>query len=623
MQPSELPLLGSYLLEQMVTADMQLGQDSTNMLPVVLFPDADDCSLADAVGSSSGCRPHAGVCAELLAQCSIKRQSTAHLELYFDWSLLQPAQQLLSSRHSKRGSSSLPSTAAAKRFKLPCGGVAAVQRRQQQPEQQDTSAWLELVLQDNSLRQLQQDLSKKTAVPAAVPGADASSALWDAGKLAMWHSRQAVAAYVQLGSMQLAASKLPQTSNACQLVPPVPVAVDQVSDQPMSSGQVLPAVTEDVPSAVAATAAAWHLAHRQATAAQPKPGTAATTPCLTAALAVVVNAAPPSDLDFFMQLQGAGQQRNKRRHSLKVSAQGVQESEAALAEQRQGSAVQAALSAAQQVSRSPVGPSAKRPRVSAAQQQKQKPAKPEDESQQAAAQYKADQERELARCQQQQAAALATGDLALIGVKRGGAADLGAQEDAAAAAGPTVVSSKVSSTILELLLQLDGMRRTVLSAMDCPGPALVELLLWQDAAAQQLLLQHKAQQQKQQQQSGQGPSMQQKQRNKQLAVVVLLSQTAACLLHYGIRVTHMFLQHGLQRLPSVCDACKPALAALSEASDAVEQQPRAAPGSGTHSSTGSIAAAEHPKLAQLQDLVLRLKARQPVSGPEAAFNVFV
>jgi hypothetical protein len=171
---------------------------------------------------------------------------------------------------------------------------------------------------------------------------------------------------------------------------------------------------------------------------------------------------------------------------------------------------------------------------------------------------------------------------------------------------------------LGLLVQLDGMRRTVLSVMESQHPALVESLLWQDAAAQQVLLQQKAQQQKQQQQSGQGPSLQQKQGNKQLVAVVLLSQTAACLLHYGISVAHMFLQHGLQRLPSVCDACKPALAALAEANDAVEQQPHTAAGSGAHSSTDNISAAEHPKLAQLQDLVLRLKARQPVSALKVA-----
>jgi hypothetical protein len=93
-----------------------------------------------------------------------------------------------------------------------------------------------------------------------------------------------------------------------------------------------------------------------------------------------------------------------------------------------------------------------------------------------------------------------------------------------------------------------------------------------------------------------------------LVVLVLLSQTAACLLHYGIRVAHMFLQHGLQRLPSVVDACRPALAALAAASDTLERVPAAA-GS---SARPLPAAGEHPKLARLRELVLQLKSAKPV-----------
>jgi hypothetical protein len=88
-------------------------------------------------------------------------------------------------------------------------------------------------------------------------------------------------------------------------------------------------------------------------------------------------------------------------------------------------------------------------------------------------------------------------------------------------------------------------------------------------------------------------------------VLVLLSQTAACLLYYGIKVAHMFMQHGLQRLPSVSDACQPALMALSAASDGLEQ--------GGGGGEGVSAGGEHPKLALLRQLVMQRKAAKPVS----------
>jgi hypothetical protein len=244
----------------------------------------------------------------------------------------------------------------------------------------------------------------------------------------------------------------------------------------------------------------------------------------------------------------------------------------------------------------------------------------------AASQYHQQQQQQL-----QQDAALATADLALNGVTTNAAAGqlaaavaATAAVQAAWAAGPSVITVAVSEPILNLLLQLDAMRRSVQATMQYPGPELVGSLLWQDTPAQQMLLQHKTQQQKQQQQSGQGPSAQQRQHNKQLVVLVLLSQTAACLLHYGIRVAHMFLQHGLQRLPSVAEACRLALAVLSTAAEGIDKapstpaRPATAGALGTSSSSGAGATGgEHPKLARLRELVLRLKSDQPVSKPRS------
>jgi hypothetical protein len=322
------------------------------------------------------------------------------------------------------------------------------------------------------------------------------------------------------------------------------------------------------------------------------------------------------------------------------AAAGAAELDSPLLDQ-QGRDMVAAHVAAPQVSLSP--PAApKRARVSARQTQKQLQHEVEgplgaaavgqqvDNTDLHAAHTLQQQQQSIAASKHQQQeqqlhqdAALATADLALNGVTTtAGAGQLAAAAaaKAALAAGPSIITVAVSEHIVKLLLQLNAMRRSVLAAMQCPGPELVGSLLWQDTQAQQMLLEHKAQQQKQQQQSGQGPSTQQRQHNKQLVVLVLLSQTAACLLHYGIRVAHMFLQHGLQRLPSVAEACRPALVALSTAADGLDKAPRtparaAAAATGTGSSSGAgTAGGEHPKLARLRELVLRLKSRQPVSN---------
>jgi hypothetical protein len=595
----------------MVAADVQLGDESSSlMLPVVLFADIDSAWTSAALGGSDAAAACPGICAELRVQCGYKRQSTVHLELYFDWSLLQPQQQLYSGRR-KRDSSCLLGLLGAKRLKTAAGeAVASVSLQEQGQQEQDPLTWLALLKQHPGLKQLQQDLSRKPTAPtaAADPGDDAGRA--SAAHLVQSLSRQVYAAYLQQPCAPDTASK----ALAC--------AAADASQHPAAHPVNAKAGSEieTVPAEVAAAAAAWRLAKERSQSVPAASGIgAATVGAAAAGTAATLAAHPPaaavpSDLDFFMHLQGQHTQRNKRRHFMapQEPAPGCGDPAAGPAGAQQMNQPGTAVPAVQQVSLSPAAAApAKRARMSAIQQQLHAQGAPT-----ARADMLAWQEEEDARQQRQKNAVLATADLALNGVMTGAAAQqmaeaAAAPAQAAAAAGPSVITVSVSGSILQLLLQLDSMRRSVLSAMQYPGPELVDSLLWQDNTAQHQLLQLKAQQQ-QQQESGQSPSPQQRQHNKQLVVLVLLSQTAACLVHYGIRVAHMFLQHGLQHLPSILEACKPALAALRTASDALERTP-ATPAAAGASTGHTQPLGEHPKLARLKDLVLRLKSAQPVS----------
>jgi hypothetical protein len=602
--------LGAQLLEQLVAADMQLGDErSSLMLPVVLFADSVSAWTSAASGDAAAAGP--SLCAELRAQCGYKRQSTAHLELYFDWSLLQPQQQLYSSSCRKRDSSCLLGLLGAKRLKTAAGeAIAAVSLQEQGQQERDPLRWLLMLKQHPGLQQLQQDLSKKqpTAPPAAAktPGDGAGRA--SAAQLVQSLSRQVYAAY------NLQQPCAPDTAGKA----PAPAAADVAQPPAAHPDAKAGSAIETVPAEVAAAAGAWHLAQERSRSMPAVSGMHAETAGAAAAGAAATLTARPlaaaaaSDLDFFMHLQGQHTQRNKRRDTLvlQVPALGCKAGGPVGAQQMDQR--DTAVPAVQQVSLSPAAAApAKRARMSTMQQQQL--------NAQGVPKARADcQEQEDARQQRQQNAVLATADLALNGAMTGAAAQQMA-EAAAAAAGPSVITVSVPGSILQLLLQLDSMRRSVLSAMQHPGPELVDSLLWDDSTAQQQLLQLKAQQQQQQQQqkSRQVPSAQQRQHNKQLVVLVLLSQTAACLVHYGVRVAHMFLQHGLQRLPSILEACRPALVALSTASDALEHLPAtlAAAGASTGLMQSALipAAREHPKLARLKDLVLRLKHAQPVS----------
>jgi hypothetical protein len=175
--------------------------------------------------------------------------------------------------------------------------------------------------------------------------------------------------------------------------------------------------------------------------------------------------------------------------------------------------------------------------------------------------------------------------------------------------------------LLQLLLALQANRQALLcnlSHLQCPpGPELTGCKLWDDSAAQAAVDScHAAA-------AAGALNAQQKQAAKHFVGLLLLAQSAGCLLHYGVRMAHLFLQHGLQKLPPVAELCKEAAAALKLAHDALEKgaAPTAAAaaalqGADAGSSKGSSsisAPVDHPKLACLKALLVKLKAAKQVS----------
>ncbi|WIA40794.1 hypothetical protein OEZ86_004472 [Tetradesmus obliquus] len=69
-------------------------------------------------------------------------------------------------------------------------------------------------------------------------------------------------------------------------------------------------------------------------------------------------------------------------------------------------------------------------------------------------------------------------------------------------------------------------------------------------------------------------------------------------------MAHLFLKHGLQKLPSVSKLCSEAAAALAAAHEALEK-------GGAGSSSSGSGEGDHPKLACLKALLTKLKAAKP------------
>ena len=83
---------------------------------------------------------------------------------------------------------------------------------------------------------------------------------------------------------------------------------------------------------------------------------------------------------------------------------------------------------------------------------------------------------------------------------------------------------------------------------------------------------------------------------KALVSVLLLGQTALCLAHFGVQVGHLFLSQRLQQLPAVGKSCKGAAEALSAADAAVMEKK----------------VEDHPKQSKLRQVLMAIDAMNPV-----------
>jgi hypothetical protein len=325
-----------------------------------------------------------------------------------------------------------------------------------------------------------------------------------------------------------------------------------------------------------------------------------------------------SDLEFFLQLQGgaaaaAGSRAGKRRFTGTQVQYKAGKCTATAAETEAAGCVgdDAGVSAA--VSG---GVSNKRPKTADAAAAAAEHAKlqlgPQHEAE---AQQQQQQQQQRQQQQQQKDAA----DLALTG-----AAQKDPQQQQVlrqSRARPHILQVDLQGTpLLQLLRALQANRQALLcnmSHLQClPGPQLTGCKLWEDAAAQTAVDNcHAA--------AAAGPlNTHQKQAAKHLVGLLLLAQSSGCLLHYGVRMAHLFLQHGLQKLPTVAELCREAAAALKLAHDTLEKgaAPAAAAaaagadaGNTKGSSSSSIVPVDHPKLECLKALLVKLKAAKPVS----------
>jgi hypothetical protein len=550
-------------LDELVAADLCLDDsDSNQLLPVPISMGTDSAFAAGSGGTGEA----QDLVAQLLRTGCCKRQHTAHLELFFDWGALQPPAHQFpavaaagrgvqpvpghSSRHGKRawGAACAEQAAAGagataaptKRLKLALEGQAAAASTDgwQPPlravcagsaQRQAGMDWLLATSRCAGLGQLREALA-----PLPVPPCDSSSSIASVQAVAACCVRQAMAAF------------------------PLPAARSTRHTQP-----------EAVPPEVAASAAAWHAKHAEGAASaaapaaasvQPTPAAAAgdkqqQMPPAAAGAAAPGSEVPASDLDFFIQLRSMAQDNASRKRA-------------------SGAAVQPLKGAAEAAGAAALSGAAKRARTSAAAQ-----------SDWAAAASAA-----VGAADSTPAPAVA--DLALTGAaSRQGVAPAAAA--AAAAAVPDVVRVTLPDGITQLLRALDSSRAITLAALACPGSELQEAQLWDGAPAQQQLVQLQAMAKATGSRDGGGGkavlSAEHKLRAKHLATLLLLSQTAACLLHYGIRVAHMLLQHSLQQLPAVGPALADAAAAVAAAHSALTQ--------------------DHPKLQQLQRVLQSLQVR--------------
>jgi hypothetical protein len=644
--------MGTLMLESLLAADMQ-PEGGDLLLPVPLLPDD---TAAAAFNNSSG--SGSTFFRQYLQGCGYKRQPTAHLELYFDWSVLQPLipDESNSSRFGG-GKKGLIAAEAAMQRAADGGSAAALEQAAKRSKTAalieaptaaghgkdagvgsnsgvsvyDAAAWLAACRKLPAMQQMHQELLEQqqqqqalqqSQMPAAAAAAGVAGGSSRFRQLQLACCKAVVGEALQLHdaaagdtAAQIAGGGGGKSSNA-------------VSSWGEGSAGKVEQVPPEVAAAAAAAASAAQDKAQQLGALQQSAASAAAPAALAHAAVAAVNGAAEqhqqqqqpvqTDLEFFMQLQGTaaagGSRAGKRRFTatqLQYKAGKCTAGAAAAACAGDDAGVATAVSG---------GVSNKHPRT--ADVADAAAAAAEHAKLQLGPQHEAEQQQ-----QQQNDAA----DLALTGARHDSATDRDEQHQQQLLrqqrVRPQVLRVDLQGTpLLQLLLALQANRQALLcnlSHLQCPpGPQLTGCKLWDDSAAQAAVDScHAA--------AAAGPlNAQQKQAAKHFVGLLLLAQSAGCLLHYGVRMAHLFLKHGLQKLPSVGELCKEAAAALKLVHDALEKgaTPAAAAaaaaaaaskGADAGSSNGSSSSSssvpvDHPKLACLKALLVKLKAAKPV-----------
>jgi hypothetical protein len=644
--------LGTLMLESLLAADMQL-EGGDLLLPVPLLPDD---TAAAAFNNSSGSA--STFFRQYLQGCGYKRQPTAHLELYFDWSVLQPLLPGDSSGSSSSrcggGRTGLSTAKAGMQQAVDGGSAAALEQAAKRSRTTtvtvgataagdgelaksgsssgdggayDAAAWLAACRKLPGMQQMQHELleqqQQQGLQQSQMPAAAAAGVAGGSSRF-----RQ-----LQLGCCNAVVQEALQLHDAAAgaAAPQVTGGGGSSSNAVSSWGEGSACIVEEVPPEVAAAATAASAAHdkaQQAAALQQSAASGAVATGAHAALAAVNGAAEQqqqqqpvqSDLEFFLQLQGGaaagGSRAGKRRFTATQVQYKAGKCTAAAAGAGDDAGVAAAVSG---------GVGHKRPKTA-------------DVAAAAAAEHAKLQlgpnQHEAEQQQQQQNDAA---DLALTGARHDSATDRDQQQQQLLhrqTAKPQVLRVDLQGTpLLQLLLALQANRQALLcnlSHLQCPpGPQLTGCKLWDDAAAQAAVDScHAAA-------AAAGPlNAQQKQAAKHFVGLLLLAQSAGCLLHYGVRMAHLFLQHGLQKLPSVAELCSAAAAALKLAHDALEkgavppppaaaalQRADAGSSKGSSSSSSRSVPVDHPKLVCLKALLVKLKAAKTVSYSQSKHRV--
>eukprot|EP00775_Hariotina_reticulata_P006281 gene6281-6520_t len=619
-----LPATGAALLDELLLRDLQLASDGL-VLPVPLLPDITQAPLA-------ACSLYP--LQDLLDSCCYKRQPSSHLELFFDWSLLQPLHTRAHSRSSNRQAghercstwqtghtttpTAIPQGKAAAgpamepplMAQVPSSGsgsapgqrvlaVAAADSSTSSHTSCDVLTWIAAHRSMcPSLATLQQTpqsaaicTSAATEAGVASLGADAA-AISQRSKAYLSHVLQKSQDMLQAG----ATASFGLCISLCKVAASGPQGRRSFGS---NTGSNTASVADEIPHQVAAAAAAWRAKHLGQPKLPSSPTAAGGTAVTAAARPEAIGMSEPllatgvtshptsfaapallarqSDMAFFLELQkGAARPGSKR-----IAADVLDGGQAVSAPPQDGKAA-AASAAGADWKRFKVSVDA----VEVSQGCSAQPSSGLARDRRVLGQQLQDEEAQQGQQQLTQIAA-ATAELALTGAARvepDKATNHSMLEQQTALVAQ--ISAPLPPFLLQLLLTLQANKLSVLKAVQETAPGLRDAAPWDDSAPQQLLDRYQA---------AAPLTANLKEQAKQSVALVLLSQAAACLLHYGVRVAHLFLQHALQKVPAIATSCGEAAVALAAAHSAVEHLPTTASGSAGRLAQSSMAAPAVPK----------------------------